>query len=54
MGLEERQRRPHRTGGSQDRDDLNAKALAALHRPQKLPALIRGLFADANLRYITA
>ncbi len=35
-------------------DDLKAKALAALHRLQKLPRLIRGFFADPNLRYITA
>jgi transposase len=35
-------------------DDLKAKALAALHRLQKLPHLIRGFFHDLNLRYITA
>lgn len=35
-------------------DDLKAKALAALHRLQKLPHLIRGFFADPHLRYITA
>ena len=35
-------------------DDLEAKALAALRRLQKLPHLIRGFFADPNLRYITA
>jgi transposase len=34
-------------------DDLKAKALAALHRLQKLPNLIRGFFADPDLRYIT-
>ena len=37
-----------------DKDDLKAKALAALHRLQKLPHLIRGFFADPNLRYLTA
>ena len=35
-------------------DDLKNKALAALHRLQKLPHLIRGFFTDPNLRYITA
>ena len=35
-------------------DDLKAKAVSALHRLQKLPHLIRGFFADSNLRYITA
>jgi transposase len=35
-------------------DDLKAKALSALHRLQKLPHLIRGFFADSNLRYITS
>ena len=35
-------------------DDLKAKALAALHRLQKLPHLVRGFFRDPNLRYITA
>jgi transposase len=39
--------------GIKDKDDLKAKALAALHRLQKLPHLIRGFFADPNLRYIT-
>ena len=34
-------------------DDLKAKAVSALHRLQKLPHLIRGFFADSNLRYIT-
>jgi transposase len=33
--------------------DLQGKALAALHRLQKLPHLIRGFFQDPNLRYIT-
>ena len=35
-------------------DDLKAKAVSALHRLQKLPHLIRGFFADSNLRYIAA
>jgi len=35
-------------------EDLKAKALAALHRLQKLPDLVRGFFRDPNLRYITA
>jgi transposase len=34
--------------------DLKAKALAALHRLQKLPHLVRGFFRDPSLRYITA
>jgi hypothetical protein len=34
--------------------DLNAKALAALHRLQRLPHLVRSFFRDPNLRYITA
>jgi transposase len=35
-------------------DDLKSKALAALHRLQKLPYLVQGFFRDPNLRYITA
>jgi transposase len=35
-------------------EDLKAKALAALHRLQKLPHLVQGFFRDPNLRYITA
>jgi len=35
-------------------NDLKAKALAALHRLQRLPHLIKGFFRDPNLRYITA
>ena len=35
-------------------EDLKAKALAALHRLQRLPRLIQGFFRDPNLRYITA
>jgi hypothetical protein len=34
-------------------EDLKAKALAALHRLQKLPAVVRSCFRDPNLRYIT-
>jgi hypothetical protein len=34
-------------------DDLKAKALAALHRLQKLPQLVQGFFRDPSLRYIT-
>jgi transposase len=35
-------------------EDLKAKALAALHRLQRLPHLTQGFFRDPNLRYITA
>jgi transposase len=35
-------------------EDLKAKALAALHRLQRLPHLVQGFFRDPNLRYITA
>jgi transposase len=35
-------------------DDLKAKVLAALHRLQKLPQLVRSFFRDPNLHYITA
>jgi transposase len=35
-------------------EDLKAKALAALHRLQKLPHLVQGFFRDPSLRYITA
>ena len=34
--------------------DLKAKALAALHRLQKLPHLVQGFLRDPGLRYITA
>jgi transposase len=34
--------------------DLKHKALAALHRMQKLPRLVQSFFRDPNLRYITA
>lgn len=40
--------------GIRDAKDLKAKALSALHRLQKLPHVIRGFFADPELRYITA
>jgi transposase len=35
-------------------DDLKARALAALHRLQRLPDLVQGFFRDPSLRYITA
>ena len=35
-------------------DDLKAKALAALHRLQRLPHIVQGFFRDPSLRYITA
>lgn len=34
--------------------EFHARVESALHRLQKLPHLIRGFFADSNLRYITA
>src|SRR5919197_3084329 len=34
-------------------DDLKAKALAALHRLQKLPHIVQGFFRDPSLRFIT-
>jgi transposase len=40
--------------GVSGHEDLKAKALAALHRLQKLPHLVRSFFGDPNLRYITA
>jgi transposase len=39
--------------GIDSRADLKGKALAALHRLQKLPQVICGFFQDPNLRYIT-
>ena len=33
-------------------DDLRRKVLSALHRLQKLPGVVRGLFRDPDLRYI--
>ena len=35
-------------------DEFKAKVIGALRRLQKLPALVRGFFADPGLRYITA
>ena len=35
-------------------NDLKAKALAALHRLQRLPHIVQGFFRDPNLRYVTA
>ena len=35
------------------KDDLKATVISALRRLQKLPALVRGFFADPCLRYIT-
>jgi transposase len=35
-------------------DDLKSKVISALRRLQKLPATVRGFFADPRLRYITA
>jgi transposase len=40
--------------GIDSRADLKGKALAALHRLQKLPQVICGFFQDPNLRYITS
>lgn len=40
--------------GVTSKDDLKSKAIGALRRLQKLPRLVRGFFADPNLRYITA
>lgn len=40
--------------GVTSKDDLKAKAVGALRRLQKLPALVRAFFADPDLRYITA
>ena len=40
--------------GVTSKDDLKNKATNALRRLQKLPATVRGFFADPNLAYITA
>jgi hypothetical protein len=40
--------------GVTSKQDLKAKAIGALRRLQKRPALVRGFFADPHLRYITA
>jgi transposase len=39
--------------GVTSKHDLKTKAIGALRRLQKLPALIRAFFADPHLRYIT-
>jgi len=36
------------------KDDLRSMAIGALRRLQKLPAVVRGFFADPDLAYITA
>ena len=43
-----------RAGIANDKGDLKNKAIAALERLQILSYLVRGFFADPNLRYITA
>jgi transposase len=43
-----------RAGIDQAKGNLRSKAVAAMRRLQKLPCLIRGFFADPNLRYIAA
>lgn len=40
--------------GVTSKHDLKTKAIGALRRLQKLPALVRAFFADPNLRYIAA
>jgi transposase len=40
--------------GVTSQNDLKAKAISALRRLQKLPALIQAFFRDPHLRYITA
>jgi transposase len=40
--------------GVTSKHDLKAKAIGALRRLQKRPALVRAFFADPHLRYITA
>jgi transposase len=39
--------------GVTSQDDLKGKAISALRRLQKLPALVRAIFHDPHLRYIT-
>lgn len=39
--------------GVTSKTDLKTKAIGALRRLQKLPALVRAFFADPHLRYIT-
>jgi transposase len=43
-----------RAGIDQAKGNLRSKAVTAMRRLQKLPCLIRGFFADPNLRYIVA
>jgi transposase len=40
--------------GATNAEDLKSKAIGALRRLQKRPALVRAFFADRHLRYITA
>jgi transposase len=40
--------------GVTSKDDLKAKAVSALRRLQRMPHVVRGFFADPNLRYISA
>jgi transposase len=40
--------------GVASQDDLKAKAVSALRRLQKLPALVRAFFKDPHLRYVIA
>jgi len=40
--------------GVTSKADLKTKAIGALRRLQKLPALVRAFFADPHLHYITA
>jgi len=42
-----------RAGIATTKGDLPSKVIAALERLKELPNLIRGFFADPNLRYIT-
>jgi hypothetical protein len=46
--------RTGRAGIDQDKGDLRSKTVDAMRLLQKLPYLIRGFFADPNLRYIAA
>jgi transposase len=43
-----------RAGIDQAKGNLRSKAVTAMRRLQKLLCLIRGFFADPNLRYIVA
>jgi hypothetical protein len=52
--MEAHQFGPDKPCGGHRPADLKAKALAALHRLQKLPHLVQGFFQDPSLRYITA